>query len=413
VGIAAGARQIGGAQEPARMGRERDVRPRPPLGVAAEAAEDHDHPPAPGIGEAPEVPLHREPVRTSAIGGREVGAEGAVATEHQFSLTDAGAGENADQVSEPVPSPLPTVAPPVVRGRLGLWYQSLRAPSLLTSVVPATAGGLAAIGSAHPDWGLLAVALVALLFVHAGTNISNDVEDTARGIDPADKVRRNSQVYNTGLLSIAQGRRLYGACFAIGMLLGIVICVVQGPALLAVGMAGLLGGLLYTAGPAPYKYAGLGEAVIIFLMGPLMTQGVYTAVTGSAFAATGFWVGIGPGLLIACVLLSNNLDDLDDDRAAGARTLAVRVGFPRARTLYATLMVFALVAPIALWVSGLFDAWILLPLLVAGPLLRRAREVAQMRDSRDPALATLTPRTAEIHLMFAVLLCVSVALARI
>jgi 1,4-dihydroxy-2-naphthoate octaprenyltransferase len=317
------------------------------------------------------------------------------------------------EVSESVPSPLPPTVPPVERGRLGLWYQSLRAPTLLTSVVPATAGGLAAIRSGRPEWGRLAVALVALLFVHAGTNISNDVEDTARGIDPADKVRRNSQVYNTGLLSIAQGRRLYGACFAIGLLLGIVICFVQGPALLVVGVAGLLGGLLYTAGPAPYKYAGLGEALIIFLMGPLMTQGVYTAVTGSAFAAVGFWVGVGPGLLIACVLLSNNLDDLDDDRAAGARTLAVRIGFPRARNLYVALMVATLVAQLLLWVSGLFDAWILLPLLVAGPLLLRAREVARMRDSRDPALATLTPRTAEIHLMFAVLLCVSVALARV
>ena len=352
-------------------------------------------------------------MRATAITEREVGAEGSVATWHRLSLTDAPTGENAGEVSDLVPSRLPTVAPPVVRGRVGLWYQSLRAPTLLTSVVPATAGGLAAIGSAHPDWGLLAVALVALLFVHAGTNISNDVEDTARGIDPADKMRHNSRVFNTGLLSIAQGRRLYGICFTTGMSLGIVICVVEGPALLVVGLVGVLGGLLYTAGPAPYKYAGLGEAAIIFLMGPLMTQGVSTAVTGSAFAAGAFWVGIGPGLLIACVLLSNNLDDLDDDRAAGARTLAVRIGFPRARNLYAALMVAALVAQLALWVSGLFDAWILLPLLIAGPLLLRAREVARMRDSRDPGLATLTPRTAEIHVRFAVLLCVSVALTRI
>ena len=316
-------------------------------------------------------------------------------------------------MSELFPSPSSTVTPPGLRSHLGLWYQSLRAPTLLTSVVPAAAGGLAAIGSGHPRWALLAVALVALLFVHMGTNVSNDVEDTARGIDPADKVRRNSQVYNTGLLSITEGRWLYAVCFAVGLVLGVVISFVQGPALLVVGTVGLLGGLLYTAGPAPYKYAGLGEALIVFLMGPLMTQGVYTAVTGSAFAAGAFWVGIGPGLLIACVLLSNNLDDLDDDRAAGARTLAVRIGFPRARNLYCVLMVAVIVAQLALWACGLFDAWILLPLLATGPLLLRVGQVARMRDAGDPGLAALTPQTAQIHLMFSVLLCVSVALARI
>jgi 1,4-dihydroxy-2-naphthoate octaprenyltransferase len=320
------------------------------------------------------------------------------------------------EVSEPgatgVEAVAAVTAAAAARGRPALWFASLRAPSLLTSVVPATAGGLAAIGSPHVQWSLFAVALVALLFVHAGTNISNDVEDTARGIDPADKVRRNSQVYNTGLLSITQGRRLYATCFGIGMSLGVVICLVQGPALLVIGVVGLLGGLLYTAGPKPYKYAGLGEAAIVLLMGPLMTQGVYTAVTGVAFRAAGFWVGIGPGLLIAAVLLSNNLDDLEDDRAAGARTLAVRIGFPRARLLYAALMVSVVPAQLVLWSSGLFDAWILLPLLLIGPLLARAREVTGMRGGDDPGLATLTPRTAALHVAFAVLLCLSVALAR-
>ncbi len=296
---------------------------------------------------------------------------------------------------------------------IGLWYRALRAPSLLTSVVPGAAGGLVAIGAGDASWGLLAVALVALLFVHAGTNISNDVEDAARGIDPADKVRRNSQVFNTGRLSIREGRRLYGTCFAVALGLGIWICAVQGPALLVIGLIGMLGGLLYTAGPAPYKYAGLGEAAIVLLMGPLITQGTYTAVTGVAFHAAAFWVGIGPGLLIASVLLSNNLDDLEDDRAAGARTLAVRIGFARARVLYAALMLAVLPAQIALWASGLLDAWILLPLLVSGLLLARAREVIAMHRVGDPALATLTPRTAQTHLLFSGLLCVAVVLARV
>ena len=164
-------------------------------------------------------------------------------------------------------------------------------------------------------------------------NVSNDVEDAARGADPPDK-DRNSGLFNTGRLTIATGRRLYGGCFAAAALLGIGICAVQGPALLVIGWIGILGGLLYTAGPVPYKYLGLGEVAIVMLMGPLITLGTFTAVTGRAFAAMGFWIGLGPGLLIAAVLAANNLTDIVVDTAAGARTVAVRIGFPRARLLY-------------------------------------------------------------------------------
>lgn len=306
----------------------------------------------------------------------------------------------------------PVELPVAAAGRLRLWYRALRAPSLLTSVVPAAAGGLAALGSPQPRWWLLAVALLALLFVHAGTNISNDVEDAARGVDAPDKVRRNSRVFNTGSLSIAEGRALYGICFGTGAALGALICVVQGPALLVIGVIGIAGGLLYTAGPAPYKYAGLGEPFIVLLMGPLMTQGTYTAVTGDAFSATGFWVGAGPGLLIACVLASNNLDDWEQDRDAGARTLPVRIGFARGRALYALLMLAVIPAQLALWAAGVFDAWILLPLALAPLLVARAREALAVRDPRDPFLATFTPRTAQVHLMFSLLLCAAVVLAR-
>jgi 1,4-dihydroxy-2-naphthoate octaprenyltransferase len=143
-----------------------------------------------------------------------------------------------------------------------------------------------------------------------------------------------------------------------------------------------------------------------------MTQGAATAVSGDAFAAQAFWVGIGPGLLITCVLASNNLDDIDGDRAAGARTLAVRIGFGRYRILYVAAILAVIPAQVALWASGLFNAWILLPLLVTPLLLARAREGLALRRSDDPSLATLTPRTALVHLIFGVLLVAGVVLAR-
>jgi 1,4-dihydroxy-2-naphthoate octaprenyltransferase len=243
-------------------------------------------------------------------------------------------------------------------------------------------------------------------------NVCNDVEDAARDADPPDK-DRNSGLFNTGRLTIATGRRLYGACFGLAVLLGIGICVVQGPALLVIGWIGVLGGLLYTAGPWPYKYLGLGEVAIVGLMGPLITLGTFTAVTGRVFAATAFWVGLGPGLLIAGVLAANNLTDLLVDTAAGARTVAVRIGFQRARVLYLSLLGGALVAEVGLWAAGLFGPWILLPWLSAPALAGCARQARSASRAGDPALLPLTPATGRAHLWFSLLLVAGVVLDRV
>lgn len=296
--------------------------------------------------------------------------------------------------------------------RLGLIVQATRAWSLPTSVVPAAAGGLVAIGDHRARWWLLPVALVAMLLLHAGVNVCNDVEDAARDADPPDK-DRNSGLFNTGRVTVAAGRRMYGGCFAAAALLGIGICAVQGPALLVIGWIGILGGLLYTAGPMPYKYLGLGEPAIVLLMGPLITQGAFTAVTGDAFSAAAFWVGVGPGLLIAAVLAANNLTDLVLDAAAGARTIAVRIGFTRARSLYLSLLAGGLAAQVVLWVTGLFDAWILLPLLAAPVLAGCARLALTANRAGDRALLPLTPATGRAHLCFSLLLVAGVVLERV
>lgn len=310
-------------------------------------------------------------------------------------------GQTVDVTHRPAPAP----------DRLALWIRATRPQYLPTSLVPGLAGALVAVGAGGADWWLLPVALIALLLVHAGTDVCNEVEDAANGVDPPEKAD-NSKVFNTGLLSIEEGRRLYLALFAAAFGLGVGICLAQGPALLAYGIAGILGGLLYTAGPKPLKYAGLGDACIVVVMGPLLTQGAYTAITGDGFHAAAFWLGLVPGLLITAVLAGNNLSDLEGDRAAGVRTLAVRVGFPRARALYLTALVAAFAAIPLLWAAGLFGPAILLPLVLLPLALARARQARGARAAGEPALLTLAPQTAQLHLLACVLLCVAVVLDR-
>jgi 1,4-dihydroxy-2-naphthoate octaprenyltransferase len=300
---------------------------------------------------------------------------------------------------------------PAPASGLGLWVAATRPLYVLTSLIPALAGALVAIGRGSATWWLLPVAMIALALVHAATNACNDVEDSAHGVDSADKLD-STKIFTTGLLSIAAGRRFYAALFAGATVLGIALCVIQGPALLVAGVLGVLGGWLYTGGPWPYKYAGLGDPAIILLMGPLLTQGAYTAVTGDAFHAPAFWLGLGPGLLIAAVLAANNASDIDDDGAAGIRTLAVRIGFRRARAVYLAMLGGGFLVPPLLWAAGLAGPWILLPLVLVVPAARVGRQALAVPAGAHAALRPLVGATAQVHMLYGVLLCVAVVLDR-
>src|SRR3954465_8964537 len=258
---------------------------------------------------------------------------------------------------------------------LALAIRATRPLYLPTSVLPALAGALVAINAPGADWALLPVVLVATLLVHAGVDVCNEVEDAANGVDSPDKMD-NSRVFSTGMMSIGRGRALYAGLFGAALVLGLFLCAVQTWWLLAYGLAGILGGLLYTAGPRPYKYDGLGDPAIVWLMGPLLTQGAYTAITGDASHAPAFWAGLFPGLLITAVLEANNLSDIPGDAAAGVRTLAVRIGVPRARVLFLPALALSYPVPVGLVVAGLFGPWLLLPLVtlpLAAGAARQAR----------------------------------------
>ena len=300
-------------------------------------------------------------------------------------------------------------APVPAPGRATLYWRAMRARYVPTSVVPAAAGGLVAIGTPGAQWWLLPVALLSLALVHGATNVVNDVEDFANGVDGPDKMD-NSRVFNTGLLSLREGRLLGLATFAAAAALGLVIVAAQGPWILAYGVPGLLAGYLYTAGPRPYKYVGVADPLLVLVLGPLLTQGAYTAVTGDPFDAAAFWVGLMPGLLVTAVVQGNNASDIDSDAAAGVRTLAVRTGPRGARALYAASLVLGYLALPALVATGLFGPAVLLPLLTlpmaAGPLRDAMRGDAA-------ALATLAPRTARLHLAASALLVLGVVVDRV
>jgi len=295
--------------------------------------------------------------------------------------------------------------------RPSLYWRATRPLYLPTSGIPALAGAAVAVGAPDANWWFAALAVVAVVLVHCGVNVTNDVEDYARGVDTADKMD-NSRVFTTGLLGVAEGRALAWGYFGLGALLGLVIVVVQGPALLVVGILGILGGWLYTGGPRPYKYVGLGDPLIVLLMGPMITLGAYTAVTGDGFDWTAAAVGLVPGFLIAAVLQGNNLSDIAEDGAAGVRTLAVRAGFDGARVLYLVSLAAAFAVLPIIWLATHLGPAVLIPLVTLPMAWSRVRQALAGTGPADASLRSLAPLTAQLHLLTTTLLVCAITLDR-
>jgi 1,4-dihydroxy-2-naphthoate octaprenyltransferase len=193
--------------------------------------------------------------------------------------------------------------------------------------------------------------------------------------------------------------------FGLAALCGAYLVAVAGIELLFVGIASIAAGVLYTGGPRPYGYEGLGEVFVFLFFG-------IAAVAGSAFAQLEEWpweafvLAVPVGLLAAAILVVNNVRDMETDRRAGKRTLAVRLGRERTRALYAAMVYLAFPLAQLPWLLGSLSAWLLLPLAVlpvAVPLVRTVRTHAD-----GPTLNEALARTGLLQLAFCVLLAAGV-----
>jgi len=251
---------------------------------------------------------------------------------------------------------------------------------------------------------VLVAALVGSVFIQIGTNLSNDYSDARRGADTEDRLGP-VRVTSGGLLP--PRRVLVGTYVAFGVAAaaGVYLVVAAGWQLLVVGAVSILAGVLYTGGPRPYGYEGLGELFVFLFFGVVAVAGSYFAQTrhlsGEAFA-----LSVPVGLLAAGILLVNNVRDIETDRRAGKRTLAVKLGRERAARLYAAALVAAFLVPVALWLAGAFSAWILLPLAAAPLAVPVTRTVVTRTDG--PSLNAALGQTGGLLALVSALLAVGV-----
>jgi 1,4-dihydroxy-2-naphthoate octaprenyltransferase len=228
------------------------------------------------------------------------------------------------------------------------WILGARPRTLPAAVVPVAVGTAAAVGEAPIVAWRAAAAMVVALALQVGVNYANDYSDGVRGTD-ADGARVGPvRLVGSGLKPAGAVKRAALLSLAVAAVAGLALAVAVGWELLVVGVLALAAAWFYTGGPRPYGYAGFGELFVFVFFGLVATIGSTYVHTGTVTALSA-GAAVPVGLLATALLVVNNLRDIPGDTVSGKRTLAVRLGDRRTRTLYTVLVAvpFLLVPPLA------------------------------------------------------------------
>jgi 1,4-dihydroxy-2-naphthoate polyprenyltransferase len=291
---------------------------------------------------------------------------------------------------------------------LRIWLMAARIRTLPAAASPVLVG-TALAGFQHVFHPLrFLAALVGAIFIQVGTNLSNDYSDARRGADTEDRLGP-IRVTAGGLVPPRQVLVATYVSFGVAVAAGAYLIAVAGWELLAVGAASILAGVMYTGGPKPYGYEGLGEVFVFLFFGIVAVAGSYF-VQVKHLGWEAFALAVPVGLLAAGILVVNNVRDIDTDRRARKRTLAVRLGRERTRVLFASILYLAyLLAPVT-WIFGPLKPWLLLSWL---SLPLAAALVRMVRNRTDgPSLNQALAQSGLLQLTFCVLLSVGLLLSR-
>ncbi|MGA2470031.1 MAG: 1,4-dihydroxy-2-naphthoate polyprenyltransferase [Solirubrobacteraceae bacterium] len=247
-------------------------------------------------------------------------------------------------------------------------------------------------------------ALLGAMFIQIGTNLSNDYSDARRGADTDDRLGP-VRVTAGGLAPPAQVLRATYATFGLAVLCGVYLIAIAGWLLLAVGAASILAGVLYTGGPRPYGYEGLGELFVFLFFGIVAVSGSYF-VQRQTLPWEAFVLAVPVGLLIAGILVVNNVRDIESDRRSGKRTLAVRLGRRRTRVMFVAMLVLAFASGLVCWIAGPLSPWLALTLIAAPLAVVVARTVCTRTDG--PSLIGALARSGILALVYCLLLSAGV-----
>jgi 1,4-dihydroxy-2-naphthoate octaprenyltransferase len=283
---------------------------------------------------------------------------------------------------------------------VGRWLLAIRPKTLPAAVSSVVIGAALAANDGGFSLGPALAAFAVALLLQIGSNLANDVYDAERGTDTEERLGP-TRVTHTGLLTASQVKTGMKVVLGLALVIGLYLTWVRGPLVLVIGVAAIIAAVAYTGGPYPLGYHGLGELFVFVFFGLTAVVGTYWVQTGTTTPLV-WLMAVPPGLIITAVLVVNNLRDIEQDRVAGKRTVAVRIGVRATRAEYVACMAGAYLVVSAAAVAGALPL-AALAVWLSVPVAWRATHLVLTREGRplNVALAATGQTALAFSLLFA------------
>ena len=282
------------------------------------------------------------------------------------------------------------------------WVIASRPKTLFASLSPVLLGTALAYSRGLGDGIAAFLAFLGAVFIQIGTNLANDYWDAKKGSDRADRLGP-VRVTSAGLLKPRTVFLGMSLCFTVASLAGLWLIARAGWPVAVIGMVSILCGILYTAGPFPLAYVGLGDVFTFVFFGLVATSGTYF-VEAREFSMTSLILGVVPGFYSVVLIALNNLRDRESDLLSSKKTLAVRFGADFARWEIILCLVAPCLVPLWLWRDRLLEWWMAMVCFVPALLHGIAVGLAVFRVRNMREINRLFPLTANASLSMAAII---------
>ena len=285
--------------------------------------------------------------------------------------------------------------------KLNSWIIASRPKTLLAAVVPVLVGSALVISMKKFFLPYSIVALFCSILIQVGTNFTNDLYDFLKGADNQ-KRKGPRRVLASGLISVTEMKVAIVIVFGLAFLLGLYLVLSVNLLILWVGIISIIAGIIYTAGPFPLAYNGLGDIFVFIFFGVVGTMGTFYLHT-QEISLLSFVTSIPVGALITNILIVNNYRDIEEDREANKKTLAVLIGKNFTRWQYIFLISICYLVSLILNLQFDYNFWIFLPYLTLPITIVLIRMLYRYNGEELNKTLELTARFAGLYgLLFSI-----------
>lgn len=276
-----------------------------------------------------------------------------------------------------------------------IWFLASRPKTLFAAFVPVIVGASLAFAEGKLNLTASIVALFCSILFQVGANFTNDLYDFLKGADTKKRIGP-LRVLNAGLVTPLQMKMVIGINFGLAFLLGLYLVYTAGNFILVIGLLSIIASLAYTAGPYPLAYHGLGEIFVFLFFGFVGTVGTFFVNT-KEITAIAFVAAIPVGALITNILVVNNYRDIEQDKAAGKNTLAVKFGQGFSRYEYLILLFSSFLVPLLIFVNYDFRMWIFLPYITLPLAYKLMLSILQENGAQLNSTLELTAKFSALY----------------